>query len=458
MLMMMVVMVMVVVMMKQEVTREAATLRDDIAALTDTMRDLAVRDNLLRDSKRRLDERRRLRAALQRNIQLKESTIVALRDRSVSLDEELAASNRRVFKLHTDAARILRKFADSLQVLLTLQKEVVMMELQIAELAQSHSAFNASLAESTKSLQAARAELVKLQNDKRSLYKVCRDLLLKSKEVCGLGPDDEAPPEMQQALEGGPETLDEIDAAIEDARTRASLLNINPQVLEEFENRRVAIEELQGEVETLRQTLGEQQRHLDTVKPQWLEPLGVVISQINAKFSSYLKTLNCAGEVDLFTDNEEDYAGYGLRLRVKFRLESSLHELTAHHQSGGERGVSTVLYLMALQSLHQCPLRVMDEINQGMDATNERRVFDIVVDTACSQHTGQSFFITPKLLPNLNFRPEVKVHIVFNGPEMITNPSTTTSSTSSSTTSSTSSTSSFFFGWDRDVVAKTYKK
>ncbi|XP_075913143.1 structural maintenance of chromosomes protein 5-like [Petromyzon marinus] len=32
---------------REEVTREAATLRDDIAALTDTMRDLAVRDNLL---------------------------------------------------------------------------------------------------------------------------------------------------------------------------------------------------------------------------------------------------------------------------------------------------------------------------------------------------------------------------------------------------------------------------
>ncbi|XP_078741375.1 structural maintenance of chromosomes protein 5, partial [Lampetra fluviatilis] len=347
-----------------ELTREAATLRDGITALTDTLRDLALRDNLLRDSKRRLDEKRSRRAALERDIRLKESTIDALRVRSVSLDEEVAASNQRVLKLHAASARTLRKYAEALQTLLTQQQGVVVLEVQIGELAQSHGALSASLAESTRTLQAAQAELSKLQDEKRRLYQVCRALLLKSKEVCGLGPDDEAPPEMQQALEGGPETLDEIDAAIEDARTRAALLNINPQVLVEFENRRVSIEELQGEVETLRQTLEEQQRHVDTVKPQWLEPLGLIVSQINAKFSSYLKTLDCAGEVDLYTDNQEDYAGYGLRVRVKFRSEESLQELTAHRQSGGERGVCTALYLMALQSLHSCPLRVMDEINQ----------------------------------------------------------------------------------------------
>lgn len=41
-----------------------------------------------------------------------------------------------------------------------------------------------------------------------------------------------------------------------------------------------------------------------------------------------------------------------------------MHELTAHHQSGGERSVSTMLYLMALQELNRCPFRVVDEINQ----------------------------------------------------------------------------------------------
>ncbi|CAM9333452.1 unnamed protein product, partial [Lampetra planeri] len=216
-------------------------------------------------------------------------------------------------------------------MLLTQQQGVVVLEVQSGELAQSHGALSASLTESTRTLQAAQAELSKLQDEKRRLYQVCRALLLKSKEVCGLGPDDEAPPEMQQALEGGPETLDEIDAAIEDARTRAALLNINPQVLVEFENRRVSIEELQGEVETLRQTLEEQQRHVDTVKPQWLGAPGSHRIPDQRQVQLLLENPRpVPGEVDLYTDNQEDYAGYGLRVRVKFRSEESLQELTAH--------------------------------------------------------------------------------------------------------------------------------
>lgn len=61
---------------------------------------------------------------------------------------------------------------------------------------------------------------------------------------------------------------------------------------------------------------------------------------------------------------QEEYDKYGIRIRVKFRSSTQLHELTPHHQSGGERSVSTMLYLMSLQELNRCPFRVVDEINQ----------------------------------------------------------------------------------------------
>lgn len=61
---------------------------------------------------------------------------------------------------------------------------------------------------------------------------------------------------------------------------------------------------------------------------------------------------------------QEEYDKYGIRIRVKFQATTQLHELTPYHQSGGERSVSTMLYLMALQELNRCPFRVVDEINQ----------------------------------------------------------------------------------------------
>lgn len=61
---------------------------------------------------------------------------------------------------------------------------------------------------------------------------------------------------------------------------------------------------------------------------------------------------------------EDNYEKYGVKIKVKFRAKDSLHVLTQYHQSGGEKSVSTILYLMSLQELTRCPFRVVDEINQ----------------------------------------------------------------------------------------------
>ena len=54
----------------------------------------------------------------------------------------------------------------------------------------------------------------------------------------------------------------------------------------------------------------------------------------------------------LLTDRfQDDFKSYGIEIRVKFRAEEPMQALTAHHQSGGERSVATMLYLMALQAL-----------------------------------------------------------------------------------------------------------
>ena len=64
---------------------------------------------------------------------------------------------------------------------------------------------------------------------------------------------------------------------------------------------------------------------------------------------------------------ENNFDKYGIQIKVKFRAKDSLHVLNPFHQSGGERSVSTMLYLMALQELTKCPFRVVDEINQVSD-------------------------------------------------------------------------------------------
>lgn len=68
-----------------------------------------------------------------------------------------------------------------------------------------------------------------------------------------------------------------------------------------------------------------------------------------------------------------------------------------------------------LQNVTLCPFRVVDEINQGMDPINERKVFMELVEAACKPQTPQCFLLTPKLLPNLPFSEHVTLLEIYNG-------------------------------------------
>ena len=113
-----------------------------------------------------------------------------------------------------------------------------------------------------------------------------------------------------------------------------------------------------------------------------------------------------------------DYDKFAIQIWVKFREEEQMSILTANQQSGGERSVSTILYLISLQDLTHVPFRVIDEINQGMDPRNERMVFKQLVDSSCREGTPQCFLLTPKLLPELMYTKDVTILNIFNGPHL----------------------------------------
>uniref|UniRef100_A0A665U860 Structural maintenance of chromosomes protein 5 n=1 Tax=Echeneis naucrates TaxID=173247 RepID=A0A665U860_ECHNA len=259
-----------------------------------------------------------------------------------------------------------------------------------------------------------------LEQRKVRLTEHCKGLLKKAKSICKMQYDESLPEDLRNAFNKLPDTLDEIDAMLNEERSRAECFTgLSESVVEEYNRREQEINNLEKELEEKSNALNTYRQNISEAKERWLNPLKQLVEQINGKFSDFFRSIQCAGEVDLHAENEEEYDKYGIRIRVKFHSSTQLHELTAYHQSGGERSVSTMLYLMALQELNRCPFRVVDEINQGMDPVNERRVFDIVVRTACKETTSQYFFITPKLLQNLQYAEEMTILCVHNGPQML---------------------------------------
>jgi len=168
-------------------------------------------------------------------------------------------------------------------------------------------------------------------------------------------------------------------------------------------------------------SLEHQRKNIDEIKERWLHKLELLVGNISERFSAFFEHMGYAGEVRLNKGgtNEDDFTNYGLEVMVKFRDKYDLQRLDPFKQSGGERSVSTALYMMAMQHMTQVPFRCVDEINQGMDERNERKVFDLLIETSVRAETpSQYFLLTPKLLNDLHFVRGVQIHNVHNGIDM----------------------------------------
>lgn len=156
---------------------------------------------------------------------------------------------------------------------------------------------------------------------------------------------------------------------------------------------------------------------MDQLQEEWLGPLRQLVTEINLNFSSAFERMGCAGEVSVNPgDDEKEYSKYGLSIKVTYRNGEPMQELNNMTQSGGERAVATAVFMLSLQELTPVPFRCVDEINQGMDANNERRIFELLVELTSQASTAQYFLVTPKLIPDLKFSTAAMVHIVHNGP------------------------------------------
>ncbi|CAL5041228.1 unnamed protein product [Urochloa decumbens] len=213
-----------------------------------------------------------------------------------------------------------------------------------------------------------------------------------------------------------PTTVEELEAAIQDTESEAnSMLFLNQNILQEYQNRQHEIESISNKLKDDKDEYERCCSEVETVKGKWLPTLQSLVSRINNTFSHNFQEMAVAGEVSL-DEHGLDFDQYGILIKVKFRQTSQLQVLSAHHQSGGERSVSTILYLVSLQDLTNCPFRVVDEINQGMDPINERKMFQQLVRAASQINTPQCFLLTPKLLPDLEYSDACSILDIMNGP------------------------------------------
>ncbi|KAM5261465.1 structural maintenance of chromosomes protein 5 isoform 3-T3 [Hipposideros larvatus] len=403
-----------------EVNRKLRAVESGLMALRETNKHLEHKDNELRQKKKDLLERKTKRRQLEQKISSKLESLRLMEQDTCNLEEEEQKANTRIKEINVQKAKLVTELTTLIKICTSLHIQKVDLILQNTTVISEKNKLESDYMAISSQLRLTEQQFIELDESRQRLLQKCKELMKRARQVCNLTAEQTIPQDYLTAFQDLPNTLDEIDALLTEERSRASCFTgLNPTVVDDYTKREEEIVQLTGELKIKKVELDKYRENISQVKERWLNPLKEMVEKINEKFSRFFSSMQCAGEVVLHIENEEDYDKYGIQIRVKFRSSTQLHELTPHHQSGGERSVSTMLYLMALQELNRCPFRVVDEINQGMDPINERRVFEMVVNTACKENTSQYFFITPKLLQNLPYSEKMTVLFVYNGPHML---------------------------------------
>ena len=182
----------------------------------------------------------------------------------------------------------------------------------------------------------------------------------------------------------------------EEASLRLHQNSGNAGIVEQYEKRQKEIEEITARRDSRQAKVDEISAEITRFRQMWEPRLQAMVNRVSAAFGDAFSAIGCAGEVLLSRSGDphdetptDDFEKWAIFIKVKFRETENLQVLTGQRQSGGERSVSTIFYLMALQDMAKAPFRVVDEINQGMDPRNERLVHGRMVDAACRPDTSQ---------------------------------------------------------------------
>ncbi|KAK0202992.1 hypothetical protein DFS33DRAFT_1437795, partial [Desarmillaria ectypa] len=394
----------------------------------------------------RADDIKARREAIQKEVQRRttlttqqkraEATLQTLLN-APSAEQERAQIKKGIYKISKERVAIVKEYKEYAKSIIEEQSKATRLGLKFLQVGANHAAlrelcnrkderYNIALAEFNKADEAfkeikaeskqmlleSRAAIDNCEPDINKLYEDIQNARfqyekeLKDAEAAGKTPPSDEGIDLR--------STQDLEAEFDAQKAQLEImLNTNPGVIEEYEKRKRDIEALERTVQQKQTNAQRVEQKIKKARDNWEPALEQLVARIGEKFSAAFDRIGCAGEIRI--GQHEDYDKWTIDILVKFRDDEKLQLLTSQRQSGGERSLTTILYLMSLTEQARAPFSLVDEINQGMDQRAERAVHNNMVETTCKEESGQYFLITPKLLTDLQYHERMKVLCVNNG-------------------------------------------
>ena len=233
----------------------------------------------------------------------------------------------------------------------------------------------ANVAEQRQALQQARWELERLREECTTLQEQLRSGSVRLKELRATLPDPlpEIPDDLR---EGGLETLQE---RLQQLQGRMEALEpVNMLAIEELQELEQRLGELGERLEVLSQEREELLLRIETVATLRQEAFIEAFEAVDGHFREIFASLS-DGDGKLQLDNPDDPLEGGLTL-VAHPKGKAVRRLAA--MSGGEKSLTALSFLFALQRFRPSPFYALDEVDSFLDGVNVERLAALIARQA----------------------------------------------------------------------------
>lgn len=115
-------------------------------------------------------------------------------------------------------------------------------------------------------------------------------------------------------------TVEDLDNEIGAEKSQLEYVHaVDPSVLRQFRKRAQEIETLTQQKEELTARFDSVSRKTEELRQKWEPRVDALIAKINDAFAYNFEQINCAGQVDIYKD-EEDFEQWAIEIKVKFRF------------------------------------------------------------------------------------------------------------------------------------------
>jgi len=155
------------------------------------------------------------------------------------------------------------------------------------------------------------------------------------------------------------------------------------------------IEELKSKLAQLQDNKKALLTELGHRKGVWRDAMNNLVDSVDPAYQGVLAAADATGFIKFEEGGDIDESGIALYVGFKGGAPTTLDPFT---QSGGERSVALMAFILSLQGRIVSPLRAMDEFDIHMDPRNREAMFKMILSQMKQREASQYIVITPSIL------------------------------------------------------------